>query len=289
MTPVDAYDLTLRLSGTDVPSGQIDLDSLASLGTALQELATRIGRLVIGQSGPGRTAAPAAKAVQLRLAGLHAGSTVLDIAVGEGDMLPMELGVEAEIAERFWDVIEGVRAGSRPDWVTPLVADSALRLLDAATHAASDLEIVRRDGRRSTWRRPDLVRDPWVVPRRVTEEAAVTISGRLEKVDLKDGSFRIRDDVGNAIALLHVTNAEDVSNLVGNRAEATGTPSYDSAGRLVALERPTLTQDLLPTELTLPSRTDLDALFAVTPGPDPRGIEGLTSAEVDAFLFALHL
>jgi hypothetical protein len=285
---MDRHDLRLRLTGTGAPSGQIDLDSLSSLAASLQELVTRVGRLVIGQEGPGRTPKPAAKAVHLRLAGLAAGSTVLDIAFGETDVLPLDAGVEAAIADRFWEVVAGVQAGDRPGWVTPPVAASALRVIDALGRAAVEVEVVMADGRFAAWRRDTVQRDPWIVRRRTTDQVAVTVSGRLEKVDLRDRSFRIRDDVGNGINLADVVDADEAAGLVGTRAVATGIPSYDAVGRLVALSGPTVALDVPPTEWGVQPHVDLDRLMSAAPGPDPNGVEGLTDGDVDAFLALIN-
>lgn len=287
MSRVAAYDLTLRLSGTSAPTGQIDLGSLSELGGAMQELATRIGRAVAGHTGPGRTATSTARVVHLRLVGLRAGSTVLDIAVGDDAALPYEDGPDAEFAARFWDVIDGVSRGARPDWVSAPVAEAALRLLDAAAKAATIVEIVRRDGRQAVWRRSDLMRDPWLTPMATIGEESRAVSGRLEKVDLRDGAFRIRDDVGNAIILRKVVDAAAASQLIGRRAVAYGTPEYDSEGRLTALVEPTLALDMIPSEWLQPPRTDLEALMADVAGPDPRGLPDLTEAEADAFWSAM--
>lgn len=281
---MDRHDLTLRLSGTDVPAGQIDLDSLGGLALSLQQLATRVGRLVIGQHGPGRTAGPAARAVRLRLAGLLRGSTVLEITFGETEVLQLDVGAESAIADRVWEVVAGVQAGKRPEWVTAPVADSVLHVIDALAGAAEAVEIARADGRTAAWRRDGVHREVWMVPRLTTDQVTVTVSGRLEKVDLKDRSFRIRDDVGNAIQLTEVVDPDQAGSLVGKRTVAAGIPSYDEVGRLVALTGPTVALDSPPATWTMHPHTDLEELLAAAPGPDPNGVEGISVADVDAFL-----
>lgn len=159
MTTLDSNDLTLRLSGTHEPSGEIALDALSTIAASLQELATRVGRFVVGQHGPGRTRDIAAKVVDLRLTGLAEGSTVLSISFGEHDVLPLNVGVESVIADRFWEIVAGVESGARPEWVTPLIAEGALKLADALTAEARSAEIRRHDGQRALWVRGQVSRE----------------------------------------------------------------------------------------------------------------------------------
>ncbi|MHB1800899.1 MAG: hypothetical protein ACYCU5_04405 [Actinomycetes bacterium] len=285
---MDAHDLTLRLTGTGVPSGEIGLDTLSRIAASLQELATRVGRSVVGQHGPGRTIDAAAKVVGLRLTGLRAGSTVLAVSFGEEGVLPLDLGVETEIAGQFWDIVTSVQRGMRPDWVTQPIADSTLRLVDALTTTAERVDIARGDGVQASWQRARVSREPWQAQLTAAAETVVTVAGRLEKVDLKDRRFRIRDDVGTTIALDHVADAERVGPLVGQRTEARGVPSYGPDGRLRELTAVVITPASVPAAWVPGERVDLEAVLAGAPGPDPNGIEGLTDGEVDAFLTALN-
>lgn len=285
---MDQHDLILRLTGTDVPSGQIDLESLAAIASSLQELATRVGRLVIGQEGPGRTAGVAARVVRLRLAGLSEGSTLLTIPFGEGDVLPMDAGIGTEIAEKFWEILTGIEHAERPGWTTPLVSQAAVHVLDALARAASQVSISRADGRSASWQRDSVSRDPWLGPGPVVGETSITVSGRLEMVDLRRAQFRLRDDVGNAITLVDVANPEEAGPLVGERAVAMGLPVCDSTGRLQSMEAATVSAAPIPPEWTVPRRTDLEALVAAVPGPDPAGIAGVTDHDVTALLSLLR-
>lgn len=63
--------ITLRFSVTDVPPGEIALSDLASIAATLQLLATRIGRQLVGQTGPGRTVSGAERATRLTLTGIR--------------------------------------------------------------------------------------------------------------------------------------------------------------------------------------------------------------------------
>lgn len=179
VTTLDSNDLTLRLSGTREPSGEIALDALSRIAASLQELATRVGRFVVGQHGPGRTLHAAAKVVDLRLTGLADGSTVLSISFGEHDVLPLDVGAESDIADRFWEIVAGVESGSRPDWVNPPIAESVLKLVDALTGEARSVEIRRHDGRRAVCNRDVVSREPWQMPRTTGSAEVVTVTGRL--------------------------------------------------------------------------------------------------------------
>jgi hypothetical protein len=284
---MSANDLTLRLSGTHFPDGEIDLDDLGRIAEGLQELATRVGRHVVGQSGPGRTRNAAARAVGLRLTGLSPGSTVLRLAFGEEGVL-VTGEAEAEIVERFWEVLVGVEENAPPAWVPPPVADSAVKALDALTQAAARVDVEGAHGRRVAWVRGDVVRDPWLQPRLRLSEDVVTVSGRLEKVDLADRKFRIRDDVGNRIHLDDVVDAEAAAALVGRRTAATGLARYDTRGMLQGLARAALVAHDIPSSWTSRRTSDYEELVRSAPGPDPRGIPDLSDEEIDAFLDALR-
>jgi len=110
--------------------------------------------------------------------------------------------------------------------------------------------------------------------------------GRLEKVDLRSHEFRVRDDVGNAVILKHVADADDAAQHVGQWVLATGSAVLVS-GRLDALE------DACVSPFDDPARpflravaTDVDELLASAPGPDPDGGLDLTDGEYAAFIKA---
>lgn len=284
---MEGNNLTFRLSETGIPSGQIPLDGIAKLASSVQELATRVGRFVVGQNGTGRTLDAAAQVVGLRLTGLAAGSTRLSVSFGADGVLPLEVGIEADIAERFWDVLAGIESGTRPEWVTPLVAESAARVIDAFSTVAGQVEISRVDGRRAYLATPQLDRDIWQLPKVVQTTEAITVAGRLEKVDLFTRKFRIRDDVGNTILLEEVADADAAGPLVGQRTEASGLPGYDAAGQLRAINGAHIVAAERPAAWTAGFRADVASIVASAPGPDPDGVNGLTSAEVDEFLASL--
>lgn len=291
MTATEKHDLTVRLAGTGVPPGQIDLDSLGGLASSLQELATRVGRHAVGQEGRGRTVDTAAKIVRLRLTGLHEGSTVLDVAFGEHDVLPLDVGAESQIAQRFWEVLDGLGHGARPAWAGSPVAQSALRCMDAMARAASEVTVTRADGRRLTWRPRESPREPWMEQEpsvgEAEIEAEITVSGRLEMVDLGRDRFRIRDDVGNAIGLTDVVDPERAGPLVGRRTRASGLPRRDQNGRLI-VQGAVVQAAPMPAEWTLSRGASLDALVESAPGPDPSGIVGVSDEDVAELLAFLR-
>lgn len=125
------HELELWLSGHDAPDGEINLADLGPIAASLQELATRIGRHIADQTGTGRSFAAVENAAQLRLRDLTTGSVNLVLALGQAEVLDLDDGLEAELAKRLWDVILGMAEDWRPDWTPPLVAESAVSVLNA--------------------------------------------------------------------------------------------------------------------------------------------------------------
>src|SRR6476661_2714484 len=117
---MDNHNLELHLFQVKgvMHHGEIRLGDLAAISAALQDLNTRIARLITGQT-TGRTPEVVAKVAQLRLTGLRDGSTKLDIGYGDEEVLPdsdSEFSrLEDETAERFWQIIEGITTGKRPE------------------------------------------------------------------------------------------------------------------------------------------------------------------------------
>lgn len=284
---MDKYDLNVRLSGTGSPSGEITLEALGKIAGSLQELATRVTRYVIGQHGPGRTPDTAAKISTLRLRGISPGSTRLEVGFGEPDTLDFDTSLEAEVAERFWKIVDAIGTSARPDWVTDLIAESALHLCDALTEAARAVEITREDGRVSEWTSAVVSRSPWQ-SLATTGEQTATVSGILEKVDQHDRRFRIRDDAGNTIALNDVQDADHVGRLVGQRTAAMGLKVTNAGSRSVALSGVSIVAAATPAGWMPGQYADVDAIFAAAPGPDPTGVKSLTDYDLDAFFAALN-
>ena len=281
------YDLDLRLSGTSSPSGEITLEALSRIAGSLQELATRVARYVIGQKGPGRTPESAARISTLRLRGISAGSTHLAVGFGEPDTLDFDTSLETEVADRYWEIINGIGTSVRPDWAVDLVAESALHLCDALSETAQTVEVSRNDGRVAKWASTVVSRSPWQSAAAIGEQT-VAVSGVLEKVDLHDRRFRIRDDVGNTVALNDVQDADHVGRLVGQRTVATGLPVTSTGSRTLALSGVSIVASPISSDWVPGEYADIEAVFAAAPGPDPAGVKSLTDDDLDAFFAALN-
>lgn len=111
-------------------------------------------------------------------------------------------------------------------------------------------------------------------------------TGRLEAVDLKSEKFRIRDDVGNAIALGHVVNAAEMAHLINPRVTATGESTRGTRGELRSLESARIEAAPLP-EAWRPGQPSGWVVPVDKPGPDPDGGADLTEDEFADFLASI--
>lgn len=277
--------MTFRLSGTGLPDGQIGLLPLSDIADALQALATRIGRDAIHQRGAGRTYAAAEDVTRLRLVGLHEGSTTLAVEYGQPAVLDVDDGLESETRQRFEEVIVGLGADSRPGWTPDVVAESAGQVLEALARCVPTAEFTSSSGAAATIDTRSADRSIW---RRGTTVGAelVTAVGHLEMVDLKSRRFRLRDDVGNSIALKHVRNDHDAARLIDQRVSATGMPERGDRGELAAVEAPALTASPLPAEWIPGHDIDWSDELA-KPGPDTAPAINLSDDDFAAFLAVL--
>lgn len=280
------HELELRLYGHDAPDGEINLADLGPIAASLQELATRIGRHLADQTGSGRSLAAVEAAAQLRLRALGKGSVTLPVALGRADVLDIDDGLEEELADRLWDVVVGMAEDRRPDWTPPLVAESAVSVLNALQHASTEARFSRTNEKFVVIRAAAADRSVW----RETEQAEPTprrMIGRLKMVDIEQARFRLRDDVGNSILLHHVVEPDRVAALVGQRVAATGPAVYDASGKFLRLDGPTIEAHPIPPEWTIPKRTDIDALIASARTFDPADAVELTDQEFDDFTAAI--
>lgn len=280
---MDRNDLEMILRGTSDPAGQVALADMAAIAHSLQELTTRIGRWSAGQKGAGRTRGPTDRATRLLLTGIAPGSTRLQLALGEDDVLPLDVGFEDHVSSRLWEVLDGVAVGRRPTWIEPLVAESTRHLLNALRGTAGEVEFAR-GGSTITFRPERVDRDIWSEPVPSPTGEVMTLQGRLEAVDLHARRFRLRDDVGNAFRLESVADVDRVGPLVGGRVAATGMAVRDVQGDLRQLSEVTVTSAPLPREWTQRVVSDWSAIIAARPGPDPAGVEGFDDEEVDEFV-----
>lgn len=146
------------------------------------------------------------------------GSTKVHVAYGQPDVLDIDVSLEHDTEARFIEVIEGLALGQRPGWVPDLVAESALKLVNAFERSATAVDFTAPHSRHIRIEPQSAPRKPWQNARVPGDE--VSVVGRLEAVDPRDGRFRIRDDVGNAIGLEHVTDAERAAPLISRRVRA---------------------------------------------------------------------
>lgn len=281
---MDEHELVLRLSGTGVPDGQLSFTAVGRLADALQELTVRVGRWSADQHGPGRSLAAVEAATQLRLTAVGGGSTTLHAVQGAYDVLPIDDGLEGDVRARVAEVLEAIPGGAAPAWAPVGVKESVVRVIEAFGYAAERVELTL-PGRAPVHFAPAAVsRAPWSTRDEVSE-VQVEMIGRVEAVDLRTSRFRLRDAVGNAIALHRVVDAERVAALVGREAMATGKAIVGDRGQVVGVDRPALAAaPSLPESWTQPARADHDAILAAAPGPDPDGGVELTDEEYDAFM-----
>jgi hypothetical protein len=204
----------LRLVGAPMPDGEIAVSDLSAIGSALQELTTRIGRVVLGTTGPGRTKRFMEELSSLRLQQLASGSTVLSFIKGPLEKLDVDLPEVREADERFWQIVAAIGENVRPSWVPDAIAESAVRLVNALKTAAPVAVIGDASDIKVRLECVALHADIWMresLPLNGVREAA----GLLEKVDIRSHEFRVRDDIGQAVELKHVLNDAAAARLVG--------------------------------------------------------------------------
>ncbi|MGI8415024.1 MAG: hypothetical protein ACR2P2_02225 [Nakamurella sp.] len=280
-------ELELRLIEASAPDGEIRLSDLAEIARTLQELSLRIGRQYADAGGPGRTHHTIEDLSQLRLTGLAAGSTRLVVARGELGELDAEFPEVAELDRRFWDVIEGIGSDRRPEWVSDLVADSAAGFLAALQVAAPRVVASMGAGRQVDIDTHSSHAATWVASHTENgEEAAV--AGRLEKVDLRSHTFRIRDDVGNTLQLKDVPNDGLAARLIGGRVLARGAAIRNRSGALTGLRAASVAADEATMSWQIPAVIPIEKPLASAPGPSAVPAVELSDDEFAAFLEAIR-
>lgn len=270
----------LNLEGMAAPSGEIAFRDLADLADALQLTATRIGRQVGRVEGPGRTPNGIDDASALRLRNLRAGSTGIDFVLGNTNSLP-GMPDEAQVKERFAEIVAGVAYNDPPKWVSPLVAKAAERVAFSIVASGAKRFTFSSDGRMIT-RAPVSVAtidcSVWKVDSDVVT-AVVSVTGLLEAVDLRANRFRIRDDIGNDIRLEDLADVERAAALIGHRVVATGMSERDDRNRMRLVEPVVVAEQLPANWVALPEDADGPGVQI----PDS-AVAGLTGEEISAFL-----
>lgn len=285
--------ITLRLSGTDVPPGQIALNDLASLADTLQLLTTRIGRQLAGQTGPGRTVGGAERATRLTLTGVSEGSTRLQVTAGAADTLALDDPFEEQVMDRLWEVLGGLETDARPGWATAHIAHAAVAFVDSVAAAARECEFTGRRGQRKRARvvvKPQKVnRDEWTrLPAEPERVPAIGVTGDLDLVDLRTRKFRVRDAVGNDVVLEDVENAGEAATLVGQRVRAVGTGVRGVRGQIAKLVEPHVSEADMPAEWLDRGPAHLAGVFTTRSAPSLDGVPGVDDAELEALLADLR-
>ena len=176
-----------------------------------------------------------------------------------------------------------IAMNARPDWANPGVCTAIGRV---ATHlVASGASRVVVSGRFLV---PPMIRvdvvdlDVWKVEDERTTER-ITMTGRLDKVDLRVRRFRVRDDVGNDVTLDDVVDVDAAAQLIGQRVVARGVAEREQ-GRVVRIIEPVLLREEFPAEWSAPLTSGVPTGGIIT----SEGIPGITDADVDEFLAELR-
>lgn len=280
------HDFEFKLVGHSSEAGQILAQDMVSLAGSAQALVTRIARAAAERRGPGRAEAALEHLSRVRLTGLSAGSTTLAFTFGDAEALDIDDPISREIDETFWLIAEGMEQNRRPAEVSDSIAAAVDELIGAFRHAAPSVEVRFPGG-------PTVRLKPHSLDRRIwqsgPEMASTELSyiGNLEALDLRNGTFRIVDDVANRIALRDVRSPHEAAQLVDRRVRATGRPAYAPDGALRYLADVELAAQDLPPGWIQPE-PGLAYLVRSTPGPSAGGGLDLTDEEYDRFITAIH-
>lgn len=274
-------EFVLRLSETTVEDGELTFAGSSRLTGAMQLLATRIGRGLVGQEGPGRSPQSVESATELRLRAQLPGSTVLTVVVGEQNVLGP--GLEHQMVDRMFELFSGVASDTPPPGTSAAVGSAVVQVVDALSGVSGRCELFG-PGRSAVPFVPGAVsRSVWPTEDDAAETRAdASVSGRLDRVDLRQARFRIRDAVGNDITLDRVADADEAGQLVGRTVTATGEASLGARGQIVSLTGASIVAVSFP-EWSAPVSDLSDAV-----APPSGGIPGVTEAEVRDFLASIR-
>ncbi len=279
-----------RLIGADTPRGQIDVDDVVAILQKLQEMATKIGRVETGAAEVGRPGKKVERVAKLRLVGLKAGSTVIEVErVGEGDTLGFDMEHEQGFDARFSEIVEAIGADTRPAWASDSIAETAADLVVALQKAAPEVEFRTSGVVRRKFKTADTHRETWRTASLELESESVTVSGRLFAVNLKSHRLQIQDDIGNEFALPQVQDDVSAGNLLGTYVSVTGTPEKDARGRVAQIHSAVIERAAqIPAAPGAREVRSLDDILSSASAPTAGGIPGLTEDEADAFFEALR-
>jgi len=276
--------IELRLVGASAPSGEITLRDLSAISAALQELVTRLSRDAADAAGPGRSRQYVEEFAELRLGAIEHGSTVLQFSKGPTDKLDVEVPGLAEADDRFWEILQAIGADQRPGWVSELIADSAGKLTAAIRTAARTIVVASPSRQEIQIESSNAHLETWTAAR-VSAGGVGTAAGWLEKVDLHSHTFRLRDDIGNTVALRHVADDAAAARLVGQWVRAEGAATLSPTGRVTTLNDARVFETVDPAAEFVGRRViSLEQILASAPGPDPNGGIDLSDEEAADFL-----
>ena len=302
--------ISLRLVERGLPQGEIPLPDLIDIAAATQKFVRQIAGSVVGRRGPGAPSKSIADAASLRLVGLKAGSTILEIAGAEAGASTLEYNMPTDLTEITFNLmVDSLSAISSfapgPDPELPAGFDKQLtKDLDTWLRSVRKYESVgltssiRGQHRETVTSAPEARARlkaltpqtplPFVSP---TEQA---LRGELYALNLNTGSFHIEDDTGHKIrTVVPVHLRADAAALISRRVSAIGQPELDDAGRLRSFR-----VNSLHAAPDLGGLTEQTAFFEPHPltGPSaggmPRGteewaIEGLSEHESSGFIRAI--
>jgi hypothetical protein len=211
---------------------------------------------------------------------------VLELQLGDEEVLPIPGGEEAVFMERFEESFRAIARNRPPVW-----ASSQVRV--ALGRVATSLSSIGANQATASWSHglasshetidvPNLDGSVWVVEGEQRDEV-VSMSGILDKVDLRARRFRVRDDLGNDVTLEDVIDVAAAAQLIGRRVIASGVAERRD-GRLARVVEPTLSPETLPEDWSRPAQLDLP----LAGRPNSGGVPGVTASDVDAFLSELR-
>ncbi|MGP5258812.1 hypothetical protein ACTXMW_01815 [Brachybacterium paraconglomeratum] len=275
-------DITLRLLGAATAEGEIAFEDISAIAKALQELALRVTRTCVPSHTTGRPTELVSELSRLRLRGIRSGSTVLLAARGRHEVLDLPHSLDDLVDERLSEVVAGLAASRRPQWADRAVASSVLDFARALRHAAPRSEFTVGPRAPIALDTRDLRVEVWTPDAAIAFDP-VSVSGKLEAVDLRQNRFRIVDDLTHRFRLEDVKDAEAVAPLVGSRVLAEGIGGLDESGTLRVLHSATVTAAPLPPAWLTRGEQDLERELA-KPGPALDGGPELDDEEFTALL-----
>lgn len=279
------HDFELRLIGHHSEAGQILAQDMVNLAGSAQTLITRLARAAAERRGPGRSELALEQLSRVRVTALGQGSTTIGFIFGDASAFDLDDPISREIDETFWLIAEGLNHNRRPAVVTDSTAAAVDELIGNLRHAAPIVEVRSRSRAPIELKSESLERSVWQSSLNAGT-TPVSYIGVLEALDLRNGVFRIADDVENRILLRDVHAPHEAALLVDRRVRATGRPVYGSDGELKHLMDVEVAPLDLPSEWNEPGR-DLATLLRSTPSPSANSGLDLTDEEFDEFMAAI--